>query len=57
MQDVLMLIKTDYIIDKNRIAMHKIQGCGVEVGVGLLRVQRVGIGIFYPTSTPDVQFF
>ena len=26
------------------------------VGVGLLRVLRVGVGIFYLTPTPDVQF-
>ena len=27
-----------------------------ESGVGLLRVLKAGVGIFYPTPTPDVQF-
>ena len=26
-------------------------------GVGVFRVQRVGVGILYPTPTSDVQFF
>ena len=37
--------------------MHRnfFQGCGV--GVGRSRVLRVGVEIFYPTPTTNVQFF
>ena len=37
-----------------RVAELELHGVGVQVG--LLRVQRVRVGIFYLTLTPDVQF-
>ena len=39
----------------SRVAESELHGVGVQVG--LLRVQRVRVGIFYLTLTPDVQFF
>ena len=38
-----------------RVAELELHGVGVQVG--LLKVQRVRVGIFYLTLAPDVQFF
>ena len=39
---------------QSRRELEVLDGVGVEVGVGLLRIQ--GVGIFDPTPTPEVQF-